>query len=118
MKHLSDRYPNYTLQNLIYYSKAIDQTSGIHVDGNIWKLGNKVVDLDNVNTRINNKQCTGTSELYAWIIMNDPNIFVQDSGEYGDILKETNAYGQNNYGIDKIKYWRKKIINIKLLDLV
>lgn len=96
---------------LINGGKKIDKTFGIHIDGNNWMLGDKLINLADNDLIINDKRYTGTLGLYELIIMADPDPYVyteEDLKTYSEILKDTNVYRQNNSAIGRIKSSRSK----------
>lgn len=95
---------------LINCDRKIDKTFSINVVGNIWKLGDKIVELNNDESTIDNKLYL-IQRYYELIITNGPDPYIyseKDLGVYGDILKETNVYRHNISVIGKIKSSRSK----------
>lgn len=83
---------------LIQGSKEIDNTYGVHVDGDNWKIGDTIIELNNNDLIIDGRNYEGTRGLYELIFMNKPNEYVyteQDLNNYATILSQTSVHRTN-----------------------
>ncbi len=104
---------------LIKGSKEVDSTYGVHVSGDHWKIGDKVIELNNNDLLIDGLTYEGTRGLYELIFMNKPNEYVyteKDLNSYASILAQTNVHRVNYSPRGKIRSNRghkyKNIISV------
>lgn len=91
---------------LIGGTKEIDRNYGVHVEGDVWKIGDKQLEISENDLIIDGKLYPGTRGLYELIFMNNPNEYIYDETDlnnYASIILNTNVHRQNYSILGKIR---------------
>lgn len=121
-KEFTGKYAKEYFLKLIRGGANIDHTYGVRVEGDLWMIGDKQLEINGDDLIINGKQYKGTRGLYELVFMNIPNEYIyseEDLNDYANILQDTNVHRANYSSIGKVKSNRgKKYKNIisKIMD--